>query len=51
MSSHEGSLFGCDLQGERLPVVGSCKLRQGETKPPGYLTEAELIGMMESEGG
>lgn len=31
-------------------MTGKSVLLQGKTSPPGYLTEAELIGMMETHG-
>ena len=36
-------------EGENL-TIAQCKLRLGQTSPPGYLTESELIGMMEKHG-
>ena len=36
-------------KGENLPIV-SITLREGKTSPPDYLTEAELIGLMEQNG-
>ncbi|KAI9314572.1 DNA topoisomerase [Dichotomocladium elegans] len=36
-------------KGETLPVV-SLALQEGKTSPPDYLTEAELIGLMEQNG-
>jgi DNA topoisomerase IA len=30
--------------------VANLRLRQGQTSPPGHLTEAELIGLMEKNG-
>ncbi|KAI9278245.1 DNA topoisomerase [Phascolomyces articulosus] len=36
-------------KGETLPIV-SLTLREGKTSPPDYLTEAELIGLMEQNG-
>jgi DNA topoisomerase-3 len=36
-------------EGQRCRVA-SLRLRQGATSPPGYLTESELIGLMEKHG-
>lgn len=36
-------------QGETYRVT-ACKLREGRTSAPGYLTESELIGRMEKNG-
>ena len=36
-------------QGQRLPI-SSLSVAPGKTSPPAYLTEAELIGIMEREG-
>lgn len=36
-------------QGEVLPIA-SVNLTEGKTSPPDYLTEAELIGLMEHNG-
>ena len=36
-------------EGQKYPI-SSLKIRTGNTSPPGYLTESELIGMMEKHG-
>ena len=35
--------------GQSFPI-SNVKLRQGQTQPPGHLTESELIGLMEKHG-
>ena len=49
LSSLADTLLPEFRQGQRLGVR-NLALREGQTKPPGYLTESELITMMEKHG-
>lgn len=45
----DSSLPVCVVQGARIPLK-SVRLRSESTSPPEYLTESELIGLMEKNG-
>jgi DNA topoisomerase-3 len=39
------------VEGQSFPPAAvSIRLREGQTAPPGHLTESELIGLMEANG-